>query len=343
MITDKNDQMDELLDESDDPAEGPYAEDDWGSYDDPDSAALLAEEEPVERSRGKKPGMTGKLLIGAVILVGGIVAFLQMGPHSQPSTPIPEPEMTAQQTWSATPPADTGSPAPPMPATIEQAEPPAPESQPQEVADSSEAQAVRMPKAADILLKSSVNDTPAPASAAGSEEIAQLSAKIDQLMARLDKMEGNVATIEALKDSVQILERKVAALSPSGPVISKRLSPGMAEKPSPAVAPPAPAATAAAPAPAPTILGKSPVESAAESEADAAVIPAPAAPAEEESGPAWVLKGAQPGRAMVSRPGESDMRTVEVGSVLAGIGQVTDISYQDGRWVVTGTRGRITQ
>jgi intracellular multiplication protein IcmG len=159
-------------------------------------------------------------------------------------------------------------------------------------------------------------------------------------MVRLDKMEGNVATIESLKDSVQILERKVAALSPSGPVISKRLSSGMAEKSS--LAPAAPSAPAA-PTPAPTILGRNPAESAVQAEADAAVIPAPAAPAEEESGPAWVLKGAQPGRAMVSRPGESDMRTVEVGSVLAGIGQVTDISYQDGQWVVSGTRGRITQ
>ncbi|HEY8190724.1 MAG TPA: hypothetical protein VIF12_08560, partial [Micavibrio sp.] len=134
MIADKNDQMDELLDESDDQAGGPYAEDDWDSYDDADSAALLAEEEPVERNRGKKSGMTGKIVIGAIILIGGVVAFLQMGPHSPSSTPIPEPEMTAQQTWSAAPPADTGLPAPPMPATIEQAEPPAPEARPQDMA-----------------------------------------------------------------------------------------------------------------------------------------------------------------------------------------------------------------
>ena len=59
--------------------------------------------------------------------------------------------------------------------------------------------------------------------------------------------------------------------------------------------------------------------------------------------PSWVLKGAQPGQAMVSRVGEGEMQTVKIGDSLTGIGRITDISYQNSRWVVQGTQGRIEQ
>jgi hypothetical protein len=57
----------------------------------------------------------------------------------------------------------------------------------------------------------------------------------------------------------------------------------------------------------------------------------------------WELRAAQPGRAWVSRPGERDMQSVEVGQALGGIGQVTAILYQNGRWTVQGTQGQINQ
>jgi hypothetical protein len=57
----------------------------------------------------------------------------------------------------------------------------------------------------------------------------------------------------------------------------------------------------------------------------------------------WEMRAAQPGRAWVSHPGERDMQSVEVGQSLPGIGQITSIDYQNGRWTVYGTQGRIDQ
>ena len=57
----------------------------------------------------------------------------------------------------------------------------------------------------------------------------------------------------------------------------------------------------------------------------------------------WVLKSAQPGQAMISKAGESDMVRVSTGQSLAGIGRVTSISVEEGKWVVRGTNGKISQ
>lgn len=57
----------------------------------------------------------------------------------------------------------------------------------------------------------------------------------------------------------------------------------------------------------------------------------------------WELRAAQPGRAWVSRSGSKDMQGVVVGDNLPGVGQVTNILYQNGRWTVQGTKGQILQ
>ena len=57
----------------------------------------------------------------------------------------------------------------------------------------------------------------------------------------------------------------------------------------------------------------------------------------------WVLKSAQPGKAIVAEAGTNYLRSVEVGASLPGLGKVTSISNVSGRWVVQGTQGRITQ
>ena len=57
----------------------------------------------------------------------------------------------------------------------------------------------------------------------------------------------------------------------------------------------------------------------------------------------WVLKSAQPGRAMVGRAGDSAVRSVTVGDSLPGIGRILQI-YEGGTgWVVEGTNGKVTQ
>jgi hypothetical protein len=231
--------------------------------------------------------------------------------------------------------------APPMPTAITQQEPPT--SAPTLVADSPPpvpaglddlastaspdtnpvGPAIRMPSASDVLLKQPV------AEVAITEEVptAALLEKLDLVLARLDRLESDVkmlkerdesaavAAVDDLKESLAVLEKKVAAGGKTT-----------------ATAPKMP--TVEASQPKPQILGSSAPEPAPK--------PSPAA-TPRKTDIQWVLKGAQPGRAMVSQPGENEMRTVVVGDTLPGIGRITGISYQDGRWLVQGTQGRITQ
>lgn len=62
-----------------------------------------------------------------------------------------------------------------------------------------------------------------------------------------------------------------------------------------------------------------------------------------EKAKSWVLKSAQPGKAIVAEAGTNYLRSVEVGASLPGLGKVTSISNASGRWIVQGTQGRITQ
>ncbi|MFA7276884.1 MAG: hypothetical protein WC043_08785 [Pseudobdellovibrionaceae bacterium] len=57
----------------------------------------------------------------------------------------------------------------------------------------------------------------------------------------------------------------------------------------------------------------------------------------------WVLKGAQPGKALVALKGSNDLKTVVVGATLPGIGRVTAIEQSPAGWVVKGTQGSIKQ
>ncbi|HEY8964362.1 MAG TPA: hypothetical protein VIN59_07880 [Alphaproteobacteria bacterium] len=56
----------------------------------------------------------------------------------------------------------------------------------------------------------------------------------------------------------------------------------------------------------------------------------------------WVLRGAQPGQAILGQVG-GDIRQVSIGDTVPGIGQVTGIAPINGRWVVQGTQGRVSQ
>ena len=57
----------------------------------------------------------------------------------------------------------------------------------------------------------------------------------------------------------------------------------------------------------------------------------------------WELRAAQPGRAWVSKVGKKDMRPVVVGDILPGMGRIRDITYQNSKWVVVGSEGKIVQ
>ena len=57
----------------------------------------------------------------------------------------------------------------------------------------------------------------------------------------------------------------------------------------------------------------------------------------------WELKSAQPGRATLSAKNSNDLKTVEIGSVLSGLGRIKSIQVENGLWVVRGTQGVVKQ
>lgn len=252
--------------------------------------------------------------------------------------------------------------APPMPTAVEQmaAAPAAPS-----VPAAENAPPIRMPNAAEAMLKSAMQDknqasvpaAPAPAAqapapvpdvmAAPVQDFAQnaaLVAKLDQLLSRLDQLEGDVRSLKtaqpsgdvsALAESVAALEKKLSEQAAQTAKVAAKIS-ERAAAPKPARQAEDRHEAMQAPAPKPQVLGSGSV---AAPQPSRATNTAPQA----ASAPKWVLKGAQPGQAMVSKPGDSEMRSVVVGDTLPGIGTIRSIGYENGRWSVVGTQGRITQ
>lgn len=71
------------------------------------------------------------------------------------------------------------------------------------------------------------------------------------------------------------------------------------------------------------------------------VRPTPIKPVQDSG--KWVMRSAQPGKAVVSQEGSSDLRTVEVGDSLSGIGKITFIGLKDGHWIIQGTQNSISR
>jgi len=59
--------------------------------------------------------------------------------------------------------------------------------------------------------------------------------------------------------------------------------------------------------------------------------------------PRWVLKSAQPGKAVIAVKGSHDMKNIEVGQRVSGLGRIKSIKVENGLWVVRGSNGRISQ
>lgn len=57
----------------------------------------------------------------------------------------------------------------------------------------------------------------------------------------------------------------------------------------------------------------------------------------------WVLRSAQPGKATLSAEGSNDLKSVEIGNTLPGVGRIISIQIENGLWIVRGTNGAISQ
>lgn len=58
--------------------------------------------------------------------------------------------------------------------------------------------------------------------------------------------------------------------------------------------------------------------------------------------PSWVLKSAQPGMAVISDQKSGDMRSIEVGDTIAGLGKIEFIGLDAGIWIVRGSKSSLT-
>ncbi len=150
----------------------------------------------------------------------------------------------------------------------------------------------------------------------------ELVKKMDQILSRMDKLEGDIDTLKQekspdigeLEQNISLLKEEMSSIKSA----NKEESPQQKKSVTPKK-------TSSAPA------------------QKAAKAPKAVSPKKTASPVQWELRAAQPGRAWVSKSGERDMQSVEVGQSLAGIGTISAISYQNGRWLVQGSTGQIRQ
>lgn len=170
---------------------------------------------------------------------------------------------------------------------------------------------------------------------APSADVTALQTELSGLGSRLDRLEktleslasapsGDTAKngeVEALRETVRKLESKISSLSS----VEKKVE-----------AAPKAAAREGEPA-------EKPIRKLRKSAAPKDRTTSRSAPPAAESAPSLEVRSAQPGQAWVARPGDNDLQSVSVGDTLPGIGRVTSISPVGGRWVVEGTKGRLSQ
>lgn len=161
---------------------------------------------------------------------------------------------------------------------------------------------------------------PAPSLAqADPKALARLEEKLDGILERLEKVETDLGNVDdgqkgedyaRLSQDVERLRTQVEAGVP---------------------------ARSSAP------VNKPAVKAAVKKPVEKKVVAAVVAPAAVKPSGKWVLRAAQPGRAWVSRAGERDMQSIEVGQTLPGIGRINAITFDAGVWKITGTQGVIVQ
>ncbi len=57
----------------------------------------------------------------------------------------------------------------------------------------------------------------------------------------------------------------------------------------------------------------------------------------------WELRSATPGQAVLGKKGGGDVRSVNVGDTIDGLGRISSIAVENGRWVVRGSQGQVTR
>ena len=205
----------------------------------------------------------------------------------------------------------------------------------------SEGNIIAMP--APVIPEEQPEEKPAAAESAPTLSAAQPSpqleaqkTEIESLQSKLTTQETQIAESEkatqALEDSLKSKDEEIAALSKKIEELEQKLA-SAEHAPAPEKAASAPKAAKPASAPA---AGK-PAAKKAPAATTTAKAPA-AAPAKVVS---WELKAAQPGKAVLASRSTGDTRNVSVGDTVDGLGKITAISNETGRWTVRGTKGQV--
>lgn len=59
--------------------------------------------------------------------------------------------------------------------------------------------------------------------------------------------------------------------------------------------------------------------------------------------PRWTLRSAQSGKAAIASVKTGDIRTIEIGDNVPGLGRIKSIAKKSGKWLVQGTQGSVSQ
>lgn len=333
-------------------------EDSWDEFEDETGVAGAGAENP---ERGQARSFVQKYFVfivaGVVVVFGGLLLIGLTGGKKQPA---PQTEIQADDTGAEQDIVELADEAsmPPMPAPIttmpeENAQAPAdaealtpmPEEARLNEAALSDFDFSELPQVPGNVAP---EDTQDKAALADRQDVAskdtpaaekQISGDLESVMSKLETEEATPASEvatpaapdNALTQKVMILEQeitgkdqKIEELQNSLAVLEKKIAALETEKAKLA------AAQSKAKTPAPT-------------RAAPAKVAAPKATAAPKEATNWVLRAAQPGRAIVAPQGSNDLRTVEIGNTLEGIGRVTAVEIESGRWVVRGTKGVLRQ
>ena len=291
-------------------------------------------EDIVDESKKSKrsPALAITAAIGAIALFGG-VAYWQFGGMLSPGTSslidsvkstvvTPQPVKTAnapEDNLPLSPKSDSNigevSSLPPSQAVPVAAVAPAPQ-----------------PNAAEV------NTTPTPvkpvsSSSVDDERVANLNARIDTLQAQLDQANqqlsrmtaqasqnsADAASAKVLQERLDKLENDLAAAHNHNPVASQGPSAIAVSKP----------------------RNKPIIHRTTLSSLPSGFVHAPVKPSVVVL-PRWVLRAAMPGQAWVAETATSpDLRLVQVGDILPGIGKVNAVRQVNGVWSVVGTMGTV--
>ncbi len=193
--------------------------------------------------------------------------------------------------------------------------------------------------------------TPVSAPSISSEALAEntkalegVTNSLDTMIKRMERMEGDITAVRQANESqYQEIEKTIASLKNEVSEIKARpaAKAAVVEK-APSVAPVETTETESSAVAEKTAAPAKKHSTTKPAKTNKPVTVAKTQPQADSSG-AWQLRAAQPGRAWVSRAGQRDMQGIEVGQTLPGVGRITAITYQNGRWAVVGSQGTIQQ